>query len=552
MASNKIILFPCSKCFKEVEHDAIECSLCEKWTHRNCAKLSKVKLAYFSKNDIRWYCLNCIDIFPFSCLPDDEFLFENSSIEMSYGKGELYSKCCNMETTFRNSSEFKSKDYESEIDPDNNLFNSIETSCKYFTDTEFTSKISKVEGFSVIHFNIRSMTCNFEAVQHYIHGLDKVFDVIAISETWLKDSMNINEFSLQNYSMYNINRQSKRGGGVLLYVLNKYDVQTRNDMSFCEDDVFECITVELEIPNAKNIMLSCGYRPPGGNIELFNETFKKFLESVNHKNYILCGDLNINLLNQNSHVGTEMFIDLIYSFGLYPLINRPTRVTLGSSTLIDNIYSNMFKKSTNGILVNDISDHLPIFSCIDYGHITKNKSKVYKHVRKITDEAIRAINDHLKDVNWNTIYNETDVNTEYSQFLYVVKESYDKYCPRKKIRIDNKTRDKPWLTKNLIKCCKKKFILYKQFINNRTQENEQRFKNYRNMLTTILKLTEKRYYNDLLQRHKGSVKESWNILNKIIKKNNSHTTVPRYFVGENNKKVINGKEIANGFNNFFC
>ena len=143
--------------------------------------------------------------------------------------------------------------------------------------------------------------------------------------------------------MYNINRQSKRGGGILLYVLNKYDVQTTNDMSFCEDDVSECITVDLEIPNAKNIMLSCGYRPPGGNIEPFNEAFKRFLESVNHKNYILCGDLSINLLNQNSHVGTEMFIDLIYSFGLYPLINRQTRVTLESSTLIDNIYS---KKST--------------------------------------------------------------------------------------------------------------------------------------------------------------------------------------------------------------
>ena len=62
------------------------------------------------------------------------------------------------------------------------------------------------------------------------------------------------------------------------------------------------------------------------------------------------------------------------------------------------------------------------------------------------------------------------------------------------------------------------------------------------MLTTILKLTEKKYYNDLLQRHKSSVKESWNILNKIIKQNNSHTTVPRYFVGDQNKKVIN----------FFC
>ena len=34
-----------------------------------------------------------------------------------------------------------------------------------------------------------------------------------------------------------------------------------------------------------------------------------------------------------------------------------------SATLIDNIFTNNFQPSKSGIFINDISDHLPVFSC---------------------------------------------------------------------------------------------------------------------------------------------------------------------------------------------
>ena len=77
----------------------------------------------------------------------------------------------------------------------------------------------------------------------------------------------------------------------------------------------------------------------------------------------LCGDFNINLLNQDMHKGTNDFIDQLYSLGLYPLIDRPSRITTSSATLIDNIFTNQSNCDTcNGLLINDISDHLPVFS----------------------------------------------------------------------------------------------------------------------------------------------------------------------------------------------
>ena len=47
---------------------------------------------------------------------------------------------------------------------------------------------------------------------------------------------------------------------------------------------------------------------------------------------------------------------------MFPLINKPTLITNHSATLIDLIFSNVFGISHNSvILVNDISDQLPIY-----------------------------------------------------------------------------------------------------------------------------------------------------------------------------------------------
>ena len=57
----------------------------------------------------------------------------------------------------------------------------------------------------------------------------------------------------------------------------------------------------------------------------------------------------------------------MYSLGLYPLIDRPSRINNHSSTLIDNSYTNAKEyNNVSGILVNDITDHLPSFAFCDY------------------------------------------------------------------------------------------------------------------------------------------------------------------------------------------
>ena len=82
----------------------------------------------------------------------------------------------------------------------------------------------------------------------------------------------------------------------------------------------------------------------------------------NRKSYI-CGDFNINLLSYDVYRSSKEFVDMMFSYGYYPLINKPTRITNISTTIIDNIFTSDIEFSKqSGLLVNDISDHLPVFS----------------------------------------------------------------------------------------------------------------------------------------------------------------------------------------------
>ena len=49
------------------------------------------------------------------------------------------------------------------------------------------------------------------------------------------------------------------------------------------------------------------------------------------------GDYNLNLLLCNNDNRIDVFLNMLMSFSLLPLITKPTRITEVSSTLIDNI-----------------------------------------------------------------------------------------------------------------------------------------------------------------------------------------------------------------------
>ena len=103
-------------------------------------------------------------------------------------------------------------------------------------------------------------------------------------------------------------------------------------------------------------------------------------------------------------------------------------------------------------------------------------------------------------------------------WIFSVLYNYNKHCPNKKIRITKRDEQKPWLTNGLRNACLKKNKMYKDFLKKRTKTSESKYKTYKNKLTSILRYSEKGYYQTL-EIHKHNIKETWKILNTIIRKN---------------------------------
>ena len=63
----------------------------------------------------------------------------------------------------------------------------------------------------------------------------------------------------------------------------------------------------------------------------------------------------------------------------------------------------------------------------------------------------------------------------------------------------------------LTNACKKKILLYKYFLKSRSRQSEDKYKTYKNKLTTIPRKCEKNDNTKLPELNKGNLKESWKL-----------------------------------------
>ena len=153
-------------------------------------------------------------------------------------------------------------------------------------------------------------------------------------------------------------------------------------------------------------------------IKKFNDYLENTLGGLgsSNKSVHIMGDFNINLLNIEICNLTSDFLEIMLSHSLCPSIFRSTRVTTYSATLIDNIFSNNYTQSfSSGILLTDISDHLPIFSIMDV-NMPKPRSPPFICKRNNTRENVNRFLDSLRSSEWSSVFSTSDPNSAYILF----------------------------------------------------------------------------------------------------------------------------------------
>ena len=138
-------------------------------------------------------------------------------------------------------------------------------------------------GFSVLHVNIRNINKNFDTFKNFYSKLNCTFSVICFSESWATDNSICNDsnFQIENYTALHQVIESGRGRGLSIFVHKEIYFKPRTDLSINSNDV-ESLCIEIHLKKYKNILFSVMYRPPKGDMTVF-ETFCEKLLSVNNK-----------------------------------------------------------------------------------------------------------------------------------------------------------------------------------------------------------------------------------------------------------------------------
>ena len=99
----------------------------------------------------------------------------------------------------------------------------------------------------------------------------------------------------------------------------------------------------------------------------------------------------------------DCMADTMYSLGLYPLIDKPSRITYSSTTLIYNIFRNEIRFNlTSGIMFNDISDHLPIVALCEY-NISRYNVKEFQFFRNMNEDTMTSYSNELSQQTWESV-----------------------------------------------------------------------------------------------------------------------------------------------------
>ena len=190
-------------------------------------------------------------------------------------------------------------------------------------------------------------------------------------------------------------------------VSNDLHYKLRPHLNINEDGIIETLFIEIISTTGKNIILGNIYRPPSGNFEMFENKLNEILSEVDKTKKItyLMGDFNIDLLKTDNCDYSNRFCEQLFTSSFFPLINRPTRITQHTATLIDNIFTNdleQIESGINGLIFSDILDHLPIFH-ISSLSTNKNKSKTVKRRYKITinNDSLASFLVSVKNISWS-------------------------------------------------------------------------------------------------------------------------------------------------------
>jgi hypothetical protein len=395
------------------------------------------------------------------------------------------------------------------------------------------------------HSNIRSIQ-NLDKVDHIRCELSQDYDIITLSETWLSSRHTNNDLTLEGFQKpFRKDRPDNLGyGGVLAWIKSHIPAIRRLDL---EKQDLELMWIEIKSKSTP-ILLGTIYRPPKDNNIFWTNLEGNILniQDVENKGIIIIGDLNSDPLTPEG----KKLNELCNVLGFTALITTPTRITANSSTILDQVITNIPENLTNTSVCPPVSnsDHCTIAVSLN---IPLNKASPYKRLMWSFDSVnLAQFKCKLSDTDFNFTKNIDNIDNTCelwtNKFLNVAKSC----IPNKTVLV--RPTDKPWYNNKLRRLLRKKTRIHNYAKRNNSEFLWAKFRKVRNTYYSEIKSAktahEKKILDEISNYNDQNTKKWWGLINRLLGK--SYTPdVPILF--DNGKPLCCYFEKANLLNNFF-
>ena len=434
-----------------------------------------------------------------------------------------------------------------DLDPDFNYSNSqnLNSTSNYFSIEDYNSHISKVNSFSIVNHNIRSFSANSDAFLCSFEK-DSLPDAFVFSETWVN---NFNNPQIPEYNSYHTHRDSGRSGGVSVFVKKQISSEFIPELSFARQSIEVC-SVKIST-NSESFIIMGIYRPHAGTTEDFLTELDLILNSrrLQGSTNLLLGDFNINFLSDCRQ--TELFINKMRSYHYSQLLSKPTRIPNIDShvpTLLDHIWVNKLMTFECGIILNDITDHLPSFILLPFTYNNSQiNSKIKITFRDNSPSNLENLNSRLRDFDWNSIKNDNP-NKYLNNFIEKINLFYRSCFPLKTKLISAHSAQNPWCNKyakKLIKAKSEYFNLWRMGYVTTREKNS-----YNNKVKSIISKIKFNYQQNLFAQCRNNARKTWKLINSFRQKGDKNASISKILF--NNVEYDTDESIANLFNKYFA
>ena len=359
-------------------------------------------------------------------------------------------------------------------------------------------------------------------------------DVLCIGETWIEPNIEDSHLSIPGYKIFRCDYG--RGGGVCVYVKSDLSATLIN-LDTAKVPGIEDLWITVQSRKLPSVIIGCIYRHPKSPSSTFDILLDKFRTIVLRKKPVfILGDINDNQLVPNSRLSK-----IINTCKLTQLIDKPTRITENSKTLLDVIITNnpnMVKMSD--VIPGPIADHELITVNIN---IDKPKRKPIKKTFRCqrnynADEFCLSLMNEER--NFAPIINTDDVHLQVNIFNEVFTKCLNSCAPIVEREIYRPYA--PWINEEVKSAMRSRDTLQKQLKSRRYDSLlQEQYKSAKKKVRSLIKTRKKEYYSEKLRDCKGKSSNTWKVIKEAIPKNTDET-----------HNFDNVKEKAEEFNNYFA